>query len=239
MSKKWKKAVRGVEAVQAFDNLDRGGSQKPDPRYDTSGRVAPPSEGPPPSVQQQVLQYGQNASYFNDHPHSTVSSPFVANTTQSSGPFQHYYPSQPPQPLQYSPQCSPPQQYSPRGEDYNYTTNHATYGAQDSNTPTTTNYNVAAQGSPPRMENHNATGHHPREQNRGFDTGSGGSSVDWTSANTLYNQYNQPRTDYLQRSSTMHGGDYQQHHDPAPVPLYRSFTVPNNYDHNCSNHLSQ
>ncbi|KAL5393814.1 hypothetical protein PMIN03_006005 [Paraphaeosphaeria minitans] len=226
MNEKWKKAFGGAKAVQAFDTLDRGGSQLTDPRYDTPGRVAPPSEDPPQHVQYQISQYGQNASYFNGHPQSTVSPPFAANTVQPPGPYQHSY------------QSAPPQQGSPPGLNYNHTPNPSTYGAHNGTT-TISNFSTTGQGFPSRMGYQNATGHPPRQQDRAFNIGNGANSANWRSADTPYDPYNQPRVDYSQRSNTMHQENYQKHYDSTPVPLYRSFTEPNNYDHNCSDHRSQ
>ncbi|KAF2441988.1 hypothetical protein P171DRAFT_487252 [Karstenula rhodostoma CBS 690.94] len=238
MSRKWKKAFRGVEAVQAFESLDRGGHQRPDPRYNTPNRVGPPDEGPLPSVQDQIPRYGQNASYFNGHPHSNVSSPFGVNATQAPGPFQYSYQSSPPpQPLQHAPQSSPPQQYSPPVADYSYSQNQSAYGAHQGTT--TTNYHAPVQGSPPQMENYNASGNPPRWQNRGFEDVSGGNSRIWSSPGTQYDSYNQPRTEYSQRSNTIYEGSYQQQYDTWPEPLHRSSTMPNNNYHNCAENLSQ
>ncbi|OAG08665.1 uncharacterized protein CC84DRAFT_1240028 [Paraphaeosphaeria sporulosa] len=238
MNGKWKKAKVKVEAVQAFDCLDRGGSQKPAAGYDTSGRLPRPSEGPPPEAQHQISPHGQSTSYYIGHPQSSAPTPYVGNPTQTPGPFQYTYQSPPPQTLQYTPQSSPPQQTSSPVADYKHTPYHSTYGPHHNST-TSSGYNAGVQSSSPRRDNCNGLIQPSWEQNRQFDTSDVGSPVKWNGADTPYDAYNQPRTDHSQRSNTAYGGDYQQHCDPRPMLPYGSSIVPNKYYHNCSDHLSQ
>jgi hypothetical protein len=240
MGENWRKAFKGLGAVQAFDSVPRGGHQKPDERYNIPGRTGPPTGAPPLHARQYHPQLDQNTFYFNHHPQS----PFLADTTQSFTPvvpssppqqqLQYSPQSSPPQPqLQYSPQSSPPQQYSSHVPTQSYAQDQSTYGAQHNATP---GYYAPNQGSPPPMDNPNVSGQPPQEHHRGFEAGNGGGSGYWNRPETAYDPYNQPRTDSSQRSNTMYA---EPRFNPQPGAFYRSSTDPNDRYHNCADNFSQ
>jgi hypothetical protein len=81
--------------VEVANTLQKGGVQKEDLKYDPQTRTSPPTQDPSPEAlqhigQQYPHQYGENRTYYMNHPHS---SPFITNqlsACQQQYPYSPY-----------------------------------------------------------------------------------------------------------------------------------------------------
>ncbi|KAF1952758.1 hypothetical protein CC80DRAFT_169922 [Byssothecium circinans] len=211
----WSIAKTKVAAVQAFS--DRGGVQEEDLRYDPRTFVKRPSKPLPQLAQMDFSQqYGQNGSYFQNHPQEQ--SPFMA----SHGPAVPFHPHQ--------------------GMPTDTHPTHHQAGAH----PDPNQNQPPYQACNPQVQNTGYPSTPPQEPNYIFadpiDYNTNANSYYHNSPPTdQYSQSNHPGgsplQDYtLQRGATIGYPSYNYNTPPASFELTRAQTTPAETSHNCDNY---